>query len=712
MIDDENDPIVETGDPSAGTAPKPKDIVPRDVPTGLDESRKNLVSLWTSKVQSAKKHWNDGAFQRMREDQDFAFGKQWPQNQEKKYTANIVLRHVNQRVAGLYAKNPKVVARTKKRLDTTIWDGSMASLNAAMQAAQMGDPSAMMIVQDAMAAKTQRDQVKKLGETLVCLYEHNVYEQVHPMKQMLKMTMRRAVTTGVGYIKLGFQRIMGTRAEQETRIADIQQRLDTLQRINADMHDDQTKDNDAEIEQLRLLLSDMQKQEQAIVREGLVLDYPTSTSIIIDPKCKNLRRFLGADWVAQEYILTPDEIQEVYGVDVGKKFKAYKREDMTDVVADAMAMLAGRDTNSEDAPTADCACVWEIYNRKDGLVYTICDGWPDFLEEPSSPDVQLERFWPWFPIVLNECDHEKEIFPPSDVRLMMDMQKELNRSRQGLREHRIANRPKTAVAAGQLDQTDKDKLESHPANAVIELNALSPGQSIDQVLQPIRLPGLDPNLYEVNPVFEDLLRVLGVQSSQLGGVGNSTATESNIAEASRTQNEQSNVDDLDEVLTELAKEAGHILLENTSPEIVMKIVGPGAVWPSLTREQIMQDLYLDVEAGSSGRPNQAQELQNFERIVPLLLQIPGITPEFLAKEGIRRLDDRINLEDAFAAGLPSIIAQNAMKNMMPGPGTNPEDNPEAQGPEGQNNAPSGPEAPGANGPSAPNAPGTPGGALQ
>jgi hypothetical protein len=67
-----------------------------------------------------------------------------------------------------------------------------------------------------------------------------------------------------------------------------------------------------------------------------------------------------------------------------------------------------------------------------------------------------------------------------------------------------------------------------------------------------------------------------------------------------------------------------------------------------------------MEMGSSGRPNKAIELQNFERVSPTLLQIPGIDPTWLAKEAIRRMDDRLDITDAMAAGMPSIQALNAI----------------------------------------------------
>ena len=65
--------------------------------------------------------------------------------------------------------------------------------------------------------------------------------------------MRRAVTTGVGYVKLGFERVMQLRPDMEKGIADATERLATLERLAADAADEITDENDKEAEQLRLL---------------------------------------------------------------------------------------------------------------------------------------------------------------------------------------------------------------------------------------------------------------------------------------------------------------------------------------------------------------------------------------------------------------------------------------------------------------------------
>ena len=133
---------------------------------------------------------------------------------------------------------------------------------------------------------------------------------------------------------------------------------------------------------------------------------------------------------------------------------------------------------------------------------------------------------------------------------------------------------------------------------------------------------------------------------------------------------------------------------------VKRIVGPGAVWPDLTRQQIAEEVWLEIEAGSSGNPNQAQEIANAQKIYPLVMQIPGIDPEFLARDLLHRLDDKLDLTQAFKSPLPSIVAMNTMAHGPAGPpgvgqvatpsaGATPK-SPQMQGPAGEQNPPQNP----------------------
>ena len=109
----------------------------------------------------------------------------------------------------------------------------------------------------------------------------------------------------------------------------------------------------------------------------------------------------------------------------------------------------------------------------------------------------------------------------------------------------------------------------------------------------------------------------------------------------------SNIDDLNDLMTQLARNGGQILLTEVSRPTVEKIVGVGCVWPEMSRQDIAQEVLLEIEAGSMGRPNAAQEVATAQRVYPLLIQLPGIDPEFLAKDLLRRMDDRLDLTQAF-----------------------------------------------------------------
>jgi len=573
--------------------------------------------------------------------------------------------------------------------------------------------SGMDIMMDAARVKNENIMMDKLARTLELLYAYEVDNQPHPFKSMLKMSVRRAVTNGVSYVKLGYERVMEMRPDLEKGIADANERLATLQRLAADAQDNITDDTDMEAEQLRLLLQDLLQQQGAVVREGLTFDFPLSTRIIPDIKCIDLKNWVAADWVAEEYLLSVSEIEEIYGVDVRGHCTEYGTDDEgTDPTKTMSDWSTSKD--KDDSRGEPNAIVWEIYSRKDGLVYVVCDGYREFLREPAGPEVYNERFYPWYALIFNGIEDERELYPPSDVRLMRDMQLEYNRCREGLKEHRIAGRPFIAVVAGALDEEDLEKVTNREANAIIEMNALQPNQDVKQLLQAYAGAGVDPNLYEVNPVYEDILRTTGIQEANLGGTSNTTATQAQIAEGSRMTSMGSNIDDLNDILTQLARNGGQILLREMPQEKVKRIVGQGAVWPaSPVAQDIANEILLEIEAGSMGRPNQAQEIANAQRLMPLLIQLPGIDPEFLAKETLRRLDDRLDLTEAFKSALPSIVAMNGAMSgtgaagpTMPGAGAGAG---AAMGPQGAVNAEDG-GAGAAPPPSAPDAATTVGGA--
>lgn len=684
---------------------------------------KRLVKEIIQRIKDDKQH-HAKAFQRMRRDMQVAtWGAEanWGEN----YRANISGRHIKQKTATLYAKNPRASARRREQIDYAVWDENPQALMLAMQTIQMGqqamatppvdpvtgapqiDPAtgmpaqpqlppgfeqAMALMADFQQGYARKQMFDKIGKTLELLFAYFMAEQ-QPVdfKRGMKSCVRRALTTGVGYVKLGFQREMGPRAGLVDQMADAQARLDHLRRLMEEAADGDLDADSAEIAELELSIAALQAEPEIVLREGLIVDFPQATKVIPDRFCKALDGFLGARHLSVEYTYTPSEVREVFGVDLGEGYTPYRAVNGTTRGVSDDDVL---DQDYEWAPPGEkksgLVCVWEHYDKATGLVYFVADGYAGFLREPKAPDVFVENFWPIYALAFNEVENEDELFPPSDVTLMLDMQKEHNRARQGLREHREAARPRWVSAAGAWSsEQDPMVIKGLKPFEMASLN-MDPQAKIGDIMQSLPVPGVDPNLYETGPIFADTQLVVGASEAQFGGVSKATATEASIAASASTSSDGSGIDDLDGFLSQIARASGQILQREMSEEIVKQIVGPGAVWPQMTLAEISGEIQLEVAAGSTGKPNQAVEIANMERLLPFLIQMPGIDPVALAREVLRRMDDRMDITSMIVASAPSIMAQNGMAQPAP---ANPANDPNAQGGAGTNNAPAPPGGP-------------------
>jgi hypothetical protein len=241
-----------------------------------------------------------------------------------------------------------------------------------------------------------------------------------------------------------------------------------------------------------------------------------------------------------------------------------------------------------------------------------------------------------------------------------------------MREHRQAARPRWATSKGLIDEEGKAAFKAANPFDVVELNK-DPATKITDVLEVVPVPGVDPNLYATEQFDEDRGLTVGTSDSSYGGISKATATESSIAANSTLASDDSSKDDLDSFLSQIARASSQIMFKEMSEEQVKQIVGPGAVWPQQTLAQIANEMYLEVEAGSTGRPNQAVEIDNFTKLAPILFQIPGMSAAWMAKQAIRRLDDRLDVNEGLMENAPSIVAQNANKQVAgPTPAVRPE----------------------------------------
>lgn len=698
------------------TGIEPTDVAPPAAPDEdskeTREQDKQMVASLITEIKADKKH-HEKAFKQMRTNMDVVRRGAVKDRPDDEYRANIIGRHVKTKTAALYAKNPKIAAKRKETLDFAVWDETPEALQLAQMVSQQvqmavaqaqatppqidpltgmampvqpvmppGADQALAVMQDFQQGMQRREFVKKYSKTLEILMGSALREQ-KPLefKEGMKQTVRRTVINGVGYVELGYQREYGPRPGMTEKLSDARARLDHLKRLTEEVGEGEIADTDAEMAELEYSVQQLQSEPEVVLREGLILDYPASTKVIPDRLCKSLVGFVGARRVAIEYSYTVDQVTELFGVDIGDSYTSYSmgddKENANFVPEDNSYSKSGE--RNKDS----LVCVWKVYDKASGLCSIVADGYDGWLRAPAAPDVFVEDFWPVYALTFNDLESETDLYPPSDVELLMPMQAEFNRSRQGMREHRKAARPRWAFANGAFgDEEDPLHLANLKAFEALGLN-IDPGAKLSDILQVIPTPGVDPNLYETNQIMSDIQVVSGAQEAQYGATSGATATQSAIAANSSNTTDGSAIDDLDGFLTRIARAGGQILQREMAEEKVLEIVGPGAVWPEMSLADIAGEVYLEIEAGSTGKPNQALEINNWKQIAPLLLQMPGINPTWLSRETLRRLDDRMDLTDAIIAGIPSIVMQNSQQQVNPADAAS---DPNQQGGQGANNA--------------------------
>jgi len=622
----------------------------------VDERTKATVISWLARIKDAKKKMEPD-FKRMRSDMEFVSGLQWPGQKtiaDERYVSNIVLQLVKQKVASLYAKNPTAVYERRKRLEFQIWDGKVESLLEAVGQAQpileQGlplPPELSLFFQDVELGKMKEQLIERVGDTLEILYGYSIDSQKPEFKQQAKQSVRRTVICGVAY---GRPILCVSDPDYEV-ISTIDHKSSAFDRSKrAKVIVDKIQSGEVDLDsaaagQLQSLAASLGVPQDAELAERLEFDFPSSTSVIVDKLCRSLVDFVGARWIAQEYVLPLNEVNAIFQT----KIKSGSGEGKAkEVGGEQVSEQSANEHELEKNVT-----LFEVFDYNTKTRFFLCEGWHDYVTLPEMPWPSVSGFWPIFALLFNEVESEPNtntsIIPPSDVSAARSPQLEWNRSREGLRHQRNANAPVWMYRDGLLTEEDQIALREAVPNSAIGLKGIPPEMSIDQFFSRRPVAPIDSAMYDTSPLEQDLMMAGGVQQANIGPAQpNVTATVGSIAEQSRMNISASNIDDLDGWLSRMAQAGGEMLIQGMSVETVKKIAGPGAVWPDTheTRQEFLNEVYLKIEAASSGRPNKAIDVANWRDLAPLIMQSGG-NPVGVIQETARRLDDGMDVTHFF-----------------------------------------------------------------
>ncbi len=624
------------------------------------------VKRWTARIRRAKTKF-DNEYKRMRKNMEFVYGLQWDDQKnlvdEDRYIANLTLPAIENKVATLYARNPQAAATRRKRLDFVLWDGTVEALTNAMMQIQAGatvglpNLPALALMQDFMMGRQRQALVDKVCKTLEYVYRYQIDTAKPRFKEQMKELVRRVCTCGVGYVRPIFVRKGGSFLSSVEQPHTLTDRAKLAARIASKAEDGKVRPDEAEMVELQSIaksaVASVVTNDEMELDEHIEFDFPPSTSVIPDEVCRSLKDFSGARWLVIEHLLPVDEVNTFYGftgedeIKPGGELREYTEDGQVQEQKNA-------ETQGNDKPDPQRRCVvavLEVFDYTTKTTFVLVDGYKRFVSPPEPLEVPVSGFWPLVALTFNDVEHDRSakggLFPPSDVDLMRNAQKEWNRTREANRDQRNANAPTYLVRKGMLSDDDKERLRTRQPNEVVELEQLPSDVTPDQAIKVLQVAPIDRSLYETQSYEQDLMLAGRTQQANIGPAQpDVTATVGTIAEQSRMTASSSNVDDLDEFLSALASMCAELLLRGMSPDTVQRIAGRGAVWPMLDREDFVNQIELTVKAASSGRPNKAIDIANYQTIAPFLLQA-GANPIAVIEEGVRRLDDNLDVSAFF-----------------------------------------------------------------
>lgn len=660
-----------------------------------------LVKLWQDRILNAREFWQP-TFKRIREEQSFAAGNQWPEAQgsdwfEEKFVGDRIQQMLNRLQASRYAKNPKTQATTRERMNFEFWDESEESLagaRALLQAAQpildqaaeamaVGmQPSAppppeiemaQKIVKDYEQGMAEKALFAKVARTAALLVQQQWDTQTPEFIVQMKQLVTRVDTSRVGYIKVSYRRDeKPLDPQQSAKAVSLRARLTTLKSQLDKVANGDIDEDSAEAQETAILLEAVTKELSAAEKpefedEGPVDDFLTATSVIVDPACRCLKEFIGAQWLCHEMVMPVEEAESQYGIslfDVGAVL--YDENGPA-----GQAKVPSPKSNGETACRK--VCVWHVQDKKTGMCFVLIDGVKHFIKPPYVDLPKVKRFWKLVALTyhvteveVNDPENDVTCYGKSTVRRVMPMQIDINSSGEELRQHRIANRPGSIGVASKFGENDRAKLNApRQSHECIFLQDIQTGEKVADYIQPRPTVPLDPALYDTAQSDQAMLLAGGVQSSNMGNQNpGETATGQAIAEGSRISVDDSQTADLDYFLGIVAQMHWEMSLQEMSSEVVKKKVGRGAVIPDIAKDRFATDIFIEIEAGSSGKPNAALEAAKAEKLGPLIIQaIADPRLAFLVKIYARILDANLDIDEILKA--PQVGGQ-PQPGAMPG----------------------------------------------
>ena len=573
-----------------------------------------LLKQWQDRITAARpQHEKDCA--EYEKNREYAKGTQHDDGKGGLVRTNLIYANQATIVPHVYAKNPEIAVRPSKSVGPNYY------------------PAA-----------------RKFAQTMELVLDRMFVLDAH-LKKRCRGALYSVMNTGEGWLKMIYQRDQASDPIIKNRIHDAQDNLARLEHLIRQTEDeDQSRDVQRQRDEIRQLIDGLQQQVEVAVVEGLVIDrILTEDIMILDKTVIDFEAYVQSEAIDHMIWMTKDEYCERFG--------KWPTEGAPNIYHDRSLKATQRNPGSnEHAP--ELVCVHELWHLSNNCVMTFGEGAKMWAREPYAPTKQAERWYPFYRIGWNHLDGSMKALP--DTSLQRELQDEYNASRTQFAEAREESMPvRLYRKSGNLTDEDLTNIANRRSRDIIGVEG-KPGEPLQDDLG--SLPGIDlnPMVYDTTPIRGDMEMVSGRGDASTGGIVEAkTATEAEIMQAGLMSRSDYRRDIVEDIIEEMAVAAAEMLLQELTVPQVQYIAGAEAVWPMMPKPEVFQLISIEIRAGSTAKPNQAKEREQWAELLPLMRETIGQIFELqmagnprmatvlrqLLKETLRRYDERIDLEE-------------------------------------------------------------------
>lgn len=378
---------------------------------------------------------------------------------------------------------------------------------------------------------------------------------------------------------------------------------------------------------------------------------------LVDPAAKD-SHLIDAEWVAFKWVKRLEDVQNDpnnINVDTLKANVTIGGKQTTQLKGVQTSELNIEDKN-------DLARVegWQIWDRKKGIVV-------DIVIDHNKP-IRIRERWPLlfdggFPVeILYFNENPDELYPISDVGIILDTQDELNFIRQSKLSHikKISDR-RYAILKGALDAANMRKLEQGRDGTIVELSDESRA-SAENAIVPIKDASLS---FDFSLVERDLKTSVreesGIADFEKGAARKfETATEPALIAQGVTLRRDERAAVVEEFIQRIMRKFAMILqqtmgkeesfplneeeftrIELEIPQKLERIAGPDdstvlLPWLNADRDAIQGEYEFEVEVGST-RPISEQQRRQDAVTLAQVLGNPAFAPHINPREAVKRI---------------------------------------------------------------------------